>query len=147
MLSAFDGVNHRRAPTHTTAGDYESILPKISVVCLLAERPIIFSVGQTMHRTGRQAAGLVSWSFAPTSTRSVWQVLARRGRTIILIGAKQRRRVTDPHWWRKRTAEAKMKRILALSGPAQARRVKPRSAAAGSRGFANHSRSGRAAER
>jgi hypothetical protein len=42
-------------------------------------------------------------------------------RTIILIGAKQRRRVTDPHWWRKRTAEAKMKRILALSGPAQAR--------------------------
>jgi hypothetical protein len=35
MLSTFDGVNHRRAPTHTAADDHGSILPKISVVCPL----------------------------------------------------------------------------------------------------------------
>src|SRR5258708_13913814 len=33
MLSTFDGVNHRRAPTHTSADDHGSILPKISGVC------------------------------------------------------------------------------------------------------------------
>jgi hypothetical protein len=115
MLSAFDGVNHRRAPTHTTAGDYGSILPKISVVCLLAERPIIFFrgadnapnraascwIGQLVIRADQHAERMAS----PGPSR-------KSRRTIILIGAKQRRRVTDPHWWRKRTAEAKMKRIL-----------------------------------
>jgi hypothetical protein len=97
MLSAFDGVNHRRAPTHTAAGDYEYTPKNLRGLPISGVPDYFFRgadnapnrvasrwIGQFVIRDDQHAERMAS----PGPSR-------RSRRTIILMGARQRRRVTE----------------------------------------------------